>query len=83
MEHPTVAEVAVVGKPDAERTEIVKAFIVLKPGRVGDDDLKMEIQQLVRTRLAAHAYPREIEFITSLPKTSSGKIQRFILRRNA
>lgn len=83
MEHPAVAEVAVIGKPDPVRTEIVKAVIVLKAGVDGTDDLKAEIQQLVRQRLSTHAYPREIEFVTSLPKTPSGKIQRFILRANA
>lgn len=80
MEHPAVAEVAVVGKPDPERTEIVKAFIVLRNGTNDPDGLKAELQQLVRTRLSLHAYPREIEFRTELPKTPSGKVQRFLLR---
>jgi acetyl-CoA synthetase len=83
MEHPAVAEVAVIGKPDPVRTEIVKAVVVLKGGVDGTEELKAEIQQLVRQRLSTHAYPREIEFVTSLPKTPSGKIQRFILRANA
>ena len=82
MEHPAVAEVAVIGKPDPVRTEIVKAVIVLKAGIEGTDDLKAEIQQLVRQRLSTHSYPREIDFVPSLPKTPSGKIQRFILRAN-
>ena len=81
IEHPSVAEVAVVGKPDPERTEIVKAFIVLRPGFEPSDALQAELQQHVRTRLALHAYPREIEFIAELPKTPSGKVQRFVLRR--
>jgi acetyl-CoA synthetase len=81
IEHPSVAEVAVVGKPDPERTEIVKAFIVLRAGFDSSDALKAELQQHVRTRLALHAYPREIEFIDELPKTPSGKVQRFLLRR--
>ena len=81
IEHPSVAEVAVVGKPDPERTEIVKAFVVLRPGFAASEALKAELQQHVRTRLALHAYPREIEFITELPKTPSGKVQRFLLRR--
>jgi acetyl-CoA synthetase len=80
MEHPAVAEVAVIGKPDPQRTEIVKAVIVLKAGVEGTEDLKAEIQQMVRQRLSTHAYPREIDFVTTLPKTPSGKIQRFILR---
>jgi acetyl-CoA synthetase len=81
IEHPLVAEVAVVGKPDPERTEIVKAFIVLRPGHLASEQLAAEIQQHVRTLLSAHAYPREIEFLTELPKTPSGKVQRFVLRQ--
>jgi len=81
IEHPSVAEVAVVGKPDPERTEIVKAFVVLRSGITPSDALKIELQQHVRTRLALHAYPREIEFIDELPKTPSGKVQRFLLRQ--
>lgn len=81
IEHPSVAEVAVVGRPDPERTEIVKAFVVLRPGFDPSDALKAELQEHVRTRLALHAYPREIQFINELPKTPSGKVQRFQLRR--
>lgn len=80
IEHPAVAESAVVGKPDAERTEIVKAFVVLKAGTDGDAALAEAIQAYVKKRLSAHSYPREIEFVESLPKTPSGKLQRFILR---
>jgi acetyl-CoA synthetase len=80
MEHPAVAEVAVIGKPDPVRTEIVKAVIVLKQGVAGTEALKAEIQNMVRQRLSTHSYPREIDFVASLPKTPSGKIQRFILR---
>lgn len=83
ISHPAVAEVAVVGKPDAERTEIVKAFIVLRTGHNGSPGLTEELQRLVRTRLAAHAYPREVAFVTEMPKTPSGKVQRFLLRRQA
>jgi acetyl-CoA synthetase len=81
MEHPAVAEVAAVGKPDPERTEIVKVFVVLRQGHSGSDELASEIQQLVRRRLSLHAYPREVEFIVELPKTPSGKVQRFLLRQ--
>jgi acetyl-CoA synthetase len=81
MEHAAVAEVAVVGKPDPERTEIVKAFVVLRPGHAASDMLKAELQQHVRTRLSAHAFPREVAFVSELPKTPSGKVQRFVLRR--
>ena len=80
IEHPAVAESAVVGKPDELRGEIVKAFIVLRPGRKPSDELKEDITQFVRTRLAYYAYPREIEFVPSLPKTRSGKIMRRVLK---
>ena len=80
IEHPAVAEAAVVGQPDPQRTELVKAFVVLRPGFEPTPALAEELQNLVKTRLAAHAYPREIEFIAEIPKTPSGKIQRFILR---
>ncbi|SDQ98552.1 acetyl-CoA synthetase [Chryseobacterium soldanellicola] len=81
LEHSSVAEAAVIGKPDNERTEIVKAFIVLKHDFKSSEELKIEISTFVKKRLAAHAYPREIEFVPKLPKTPSGKIQRFILRQ--
>ncbi|MDF2077031.1 acyl-CoA synthetase [Pseudomonas mendocina] len=80
IEHPAVIEAAVIGKPDPERTERVKAFIVLHAGHAADDALAEALQQYVRKRLSAHAYPREIEFVSELPKTPSGKIQRFLLR---
>lgn len=81
IEHPAVIEAAVVGKPDPERTERIKAFVVLHAGYQGDAALCEALQQHVRTRLSAHAYPREIEFVAELPKTPSGKIQRFLLRQ--
>jgi len=80
IEHPAVLEAAVIGKPDPQRTEIVKAFVVLRLGQGASDVLAKELQQYVRQRLSAHAYPREIAFVEALPKTPSGKIQRFILR---
>jgi len=74
---------AVVGKPDPLRTEIVKAFVVLKVGYAPDDGLRDEIQAHVRTRLSAHEYPREIAFVTELPLTTTGKIIRRLLRAQA
>ena len=70
-----------VGKPDVERGEIVVAFVVLRPGHKRSPELVKELQQHTRTRLSAHSFPREVIFVDSLPKTPSGKIQRFILRR--
>lgn len=80
IEHPAVAEAGVIGKPDPERMEVVKAFVSLKSGYSPSEELEKEIQQFVRTRLAAHAMPRDIEFIDSLPKTRSGKIMRRLLK---
>lgn len=80
LEHPAVAESAVVGVPDEMRTELVKAYIVLADGYSGNDALKKEIQTFVKTNTAPYKYPREIEFKESLPKTISGKIRRVELR---
>lgn len=78
--YPGVVEAGVIGKPDEVRGEIIKAFVVLKPGVEGNDDLKAKLQEHVKKNLAGHAYPREIEFIDKLPKTRSGKIMRRILK---
>ncbi len=80
LKHPAVAMVAVVGKPDPVRTEIVKAFIVLTPGRQASEALTAELQGFVRQRLAAHEYPREIAYLSDLPMTATGKIIRRELR---
>jgi acetyl-CoA synthetase len=80
LEHPAVAESAVVGKPDPVNMEVVKAFIALKPGHVPDKMLELDIMNFIRKKLSALAMPQEIEFVDSLPKTRSGKIMRRVLR---
>lgn len=83
LKHPAVAMAAAVGVPDPLRTERVKAFIVLKDGSEGGDALVREIQGFVKTRLAAHEYPREVAFVDSLPMTATGKIIRKALREGS
>jgi acetyl-CoA synthetase len=83
IRHPAVALAAVVGKPDPVRTEIVKAFIVLKSNISASDALAAEIQAFVRTRLSAHEYPREVAFIDEMPMTTTGKVIRRLLRERA
>jgi len=80
IKHPAVANAAVVPSPDAERGNVVKAFIVLTPGHAASAALEAEIRQHVRGRLAPYEYPKEIEFIDSLPMTTTGKVQRRVLR---
>jgi acetyl-CoA synthetase len=80
VEHPAVIEAAVIGKPDPIRGEIIKAFLVLKKGFKESEELKEDIKNFVKKKLAGHAYPREIEFVDSLPKTRSGKIMRRLLK---
>ncbi|MGY5780708.1 AMP-binding protein [Rhizobium sp. LEGMi135b] len=81
--HPAVQLAAAVGKPDAVRTEIVKAYVVLVPGHEPSEALAAEIRDWVKTRLSMHEYPREIEFVDALPLTTSGKVIRRLLRERA
>jgi acetyl-CoA synthetase len=83
IRHPAVALAAAVGKPDPVRTEIVKAFVVLKEGQRPSNELASEIQAFVRSRLSAHEYPREIAFRSNLPLTTTGKVIRRVLRDEA
>jgi acetyl-CoA synthetase len=83
LSHPAVALAAAVGKPDPVRTEIVKAFVVLTPGTRPGSELEEDIRAHVRTRLSAHEYPREIEFVDALPMTTTGKVIRRLLRADA
>jgi acetyl-CoA synthetase len=81
--HPSVLESGVVAKPDALRGTIVKAFIVARPGVEHSRRLELEVQNLVKRNLAAYAYPREVEFVDELPRTVTGKLKRFELRKRS
>jgi 2-aminobenzoate-CoA ligase len=83
LTHAAVAECGVVGCPDEERGHIVKAYVVLRPGMTGDAALVRALQDHVKAAIAPYKYPRAVEFVGELPKTQTGKLQRFELRRKA
>ena len=80
LSHPAVAECGVIGQPDEERGMVVKAFVVLKPENKSDGEMKKNLQEHVKRSIAPYKYPREIEFVAALPRTETGKLQRFKLR---
>ena len=81
LTHPAVNEAAVIAVPDAVRGELIEAYAVLAEGHSPSAELEKDIQQWVKTHFAAHAFPRRVHFAASLPKTPSGKIQRFVLKQ--
>ncbi len=81
LTHPAVAECGVIGQPDAARGMVVKAFVVLKDGHAGDAAMVQALQEHVKQNIAPYKYPREIEFMSALPRTETGKLQRFKLRQ--
>ncbi|GIK81046.1 MAG: benzoate-CoA ligase family protein [Pseudorhodoplanes sp.] len=83
LAHPAVAECGVVGAPDEERGQIVKAYIVLRPGQTGDAALTKTLQDYVKASIAPYKYPRAVEYVAQLPRTQTGKLQRFELRKMA
>jgi 2-aminobenzoate-CoA ligase len=83
LAHPAVSECGVVGAPDADRGQVVKAYVILRAGFVGDAALTKALQDHVKAEIAPYKYPRAIEYVTSLPRTDTGKLQRFRLRETA
>jgi 2-aminobenzoate-CoA ligase len=80
LEHPAVAECGVIGAPDPDRGQVLKAFVVLKPGLKGNAQLIKELQDFVKNNAAPYKYPRVVNFVDKLPRTETGKLQRFRLK---
>jgi 2-aminobenzoate-CoA ligase len=83
LSHPAVSECGVVGAPDAERGMVVRAYVVLKPDLTGDAALVRALQDHVKADIAPYKYPRSVVFVNALPRTGTGKLQRFTLRQQA
>jgi 2-aminobenzoate-CoA ligase len=83
MQHEAVAECGVVGAPDDGRGQVVAAYVVLRPGYHGDDAMRVTLQEHVKRQIAPYKYPRRIQFVDALPRTETGKLQRFRLRQMA
>ena len=81
LEHPSVQECAVVGIPDPDRGQVVKAFVVTTAGYRACEELKKELQNFVKSQIAPYKYPRALDFVAALPRTATGKLQRFELRK--
>ncbi|MEP6701984.1 MAG: 2-aminobenzoate-CoA ligase, partial [Betaproteobacteria bacterium] len=79
--HPAVAECGVIGRPDEARGQIVAAFIVLKEGFQADESMTRQLQEFVKQTIAPYKYPRAVHFVAALPRTETGKLQRFRLRQ--
>ena len=80
LTHPSVLECAVIGAPDEERGQVVEAHVVLAGGEAGDAAMSLRLQNHVKATIAPYKYPRSIKFVAGLPKTQTGKIQRFLLK---